>query len=109
MAAVEALREVKRVEDEVRRKKEEARREAQEILRKARADVADVEARGKADGDAAYQAEVDKAAKDVQAEKARILKAGQTDADKIAASGSGAALASAVDVVVRRFNDKIRG
>lgn len=109
MAQVEALREVKRVEDEVRRSLEDAKKQAADALRKARADAADIEAKGKADAEAAYAAEVDRAHKAVAESKTKILRTGAAEADKIQGAGTGAALNSAVDLIVKRFNDKIRG
>ncbi|HWG91846.1 MAG TPA: hypothetical protein VNZ52_13435 [Candidatus Thermoplasmatota archaeon] len=109
MQQIEALREVKRAEDEVKRLKEEAQREAQRILREAREEASRTLANASTEADAAYAAGVDAAKKATNQERTKIIAEGDKRADAVRKAASGPQFQKAVDVLMKRFSDGING
>ena len=109
MHQIEALREVKRAEDEVKQRKEEAQRESQKILREAREQAAKILADAESEAHQAYNAGIDNARKGASGDRQKILAEGEKRAEDIRKAAAGPQFQKAVDTLLKRFNDNISG
>lgn len=105
---LDAVREVKRAEEEVREKKEKARERAQAILNEARQDAREIIA--EAEEEASKEAEliVNEAKEEAQSEADQILADAEERAEELR-NVSETRLEEATDAVVERFKDQIGG
>lgn len=109
MPNVEVLRDIKRAEEEVQHLRAKAKEDADRLLREAAREAEALKRQAEDEAQRAFDAGVEAARHEVEREKQRILAQGEQDARAIAAKAQGPALGRAVEVLLRKFEQRVRG
>jgi len=109
MPSAEVLREVKRAEQEAERLRAQAKEDADRILREAARDAEARRRKADEEAHADFEAGIAQAQRDIDRQKQDILRRGQQDAQAIAAKANGPALDGAVDILLKKFDQRVRG
>ena len=109
MPSVESLREIKRAEEEVARLRAKAKEDADRILREAARDAENLRRQADEEAQRSFDQGIEAARREVEREKAQVHARGEQEAKAIAARGQGAALGQAIDALLRKFDQRLRG
>jgi V/A-type H+/Na+-transporting ATPase subunit G/H len=109
MPSVETLREIKRAEEEVQRIRAKAKDDAERTLRDAAREADTLKLQAEQDASRAFDAGVEQARREVDREKQQLLAKGEQDARAIAAKAQGPELNRAVDILLKKFDQRVRG
>lgn len=109
MPSVETLREIKRAEEEAARLKTKAKEDAERMLRDATREAELIKKQAEEEAQRGYDAGIQAARVEVEREKRAVHQQGEQDAKAIAAKASSPALNQAVDALLRKFDQRVRG
>ncbi|HEV8358997.1 MAG TPA: hypothetical protein VGR28_00935 [Candidatus Thermoplasmatota archaeon] len=109
MPSAETLREIKRAEEEVQRIRAKAKEDAERLLRDAAREADALRVQADQDAQRAFDAGIEAARHEVEREKQAILQKGEQDARALAAKAQGQDLNRAVDTLVQKFEQRVRG